>query len=285
MANDEWRIEGLIGVRHWSPVSRGTEGGGLELARGGGEGGEGGEDEGIVGPEGLGVGDPGGEAEHAGAGELEFDVAAGAELRRVGFHRGRPGGDDGGIGEVDEQGLGVGGLGVGRDGVEEELADGVRRLVAKFGQAAVAGEPRGVAHELAEAPVVGVLVGHERGGEDDGGSVPAQETGERDRVRGLHLEVRVAVELEEFEGDAEERGGTLGLGGALGGGAVGAGFAAGADDAVRGAARAGLGGEDAAATEFQIVGMSAEGEERSGHGKCGLRNAECGVAAGMTNGE
>lgn len=266
---------------------------GLEVAGGGWEGGEGGEEEGVVGPEGLGVRDACGEAVDAGAGELEFDVVAGAELGGVRCHRGCPRGDDGGVGEGDEEWGRVGGLGAGGDGVVEELVDGVRGLVAEFGEATVAGEAGGVAHELAEAPVVGVLVGHEGGGEDEAGPVAAEETGEGEGVRGFHLEVGVAVEFEEFEGDAEEGGGALGFGGAFGGRAVGAGFAAGADDAVHGAAGAGLGGEDAAATEFQIVGVGAEGEEGGEHGeergagrgergagRCGMRNAECGSAEG-----
>src|SRR5579864_7535141 len=96
----------------------------LESPCGAGEWGEGGDDEGVVGVEGDGVGDAGAEAVEAGAGELMFDVVAGAELRGVGFHGGGPFGDH--VGNVDEERGGGGG--VGGDFVEEKGVDGVGRL-------------------------------------------------------------------------------------------------------------------------------------------------------------
>ena len=226
------------------------------------EGGEGIEDERVVGIEGEGVGDAGAVAVEAGAGELEIDVVAGGVLRGVGFHGGGPGGEDCGGGDVDEDGVFGGELGVGSDGVEEEGVDGVGRKGLQFFEAAVAGEAGGVADELADAGVVGVLIEGGGWGEEDARAALANDAGEGDGVGGADFEVGVAIEVEEFERCAEERGGGLGFFGALIGGAVGGGLAVGADEEVCGAAGAGFLGDDGAAAELDVVGGASWARRR-----------------------
>ena len=134
----------------------------------------------VIGEERDCVLDAGAEAVEAGAGELEFDVVAGFELGGVGLHGAGPLVDEGGVGDVDEDGLSVARFGVGGDGVEEEEVDGVGWEVAEgfVFDAGVAGEAGGGLGEGAEGGVVGVLVFDEGGGEEDGGFYFADGGGE-----------------------------------------------------------------------------------------------------------
>ena len=77
-------------------------------------------------------------------------------------------------------------------------------------------------------------------------------------------EVRVAAEIDELDGGAEDRSGFFSLLRAFGGRAVCAGFAARADDEMGGVAGLGFARDDAAATELDVVGVRAEGEKRGG---------------------
>ena len=92
----------------------------------------------------------------------------------------------------------------------------------------------------------------------------ADQAGKLDGVGGAHFQMRVAVQLDEFKGSAEEGGGFFRLGRPLRGRAARAGFAARAEDKMGGPAGAGLAGDDAAAGKFDVVGMRAKGEERRG---------------------
>jgi len=211
--------------------------------------------------------DAGAQAVGAGAGEVEVEVVLGLHLGGMALHGALPGGDEGGVGDVYENGGDVFGFGIGGEGVVEEGVDGVAVLWFKFGDAAVAGEACGIADEGAEAPVVGVLVLDEGGGEDDGGLVLADFGGEGEGVLRVELEVGVAVEVKEFDRGAEEVGGALCLGGADVGGAVGGGFAFGAEDEVALAAVGGFFSDERCDGEFEVVGVSGEGEEGwEGHG-------------------
>ena len=85
------------------------------------------------------------------------------------------------------------------------------------------------------------------------------------RVGGADLQVRVAVEFDEFDRRTQQRGGSFRASpNALRGRAVSAGFAARADDEVRRAAGAGFARDHAAAAEFDVVGMRAKGQQRRG---------------------
>ena len=96
----------------------------------------------------------------------------------------------------------------------------------QLGEAAVAGEPGGVAHELAEPVVVGVLVLLETGRKNDAGPHAADDARQLEGVGGFHFEVSIAVELDEFNRGAEQLGGLFRLGGTLLRRAVGASLAA-----------------------------------------------------------
>ena len=127
--------------------------------------------------------------------------------------------------------------------------------------APVPGEPGRVAHDPAQAGMVGVLVLDKGRREHDPGAHPPDDGGERDRVRRLRVELGVAVELDELDRRPELPRGLPRLGGALRGGAVRRGLAAGADDQVGRPARPGLLRDDAAAAELDVVGMGAERQE------------------------
>jgi hypothetical protein len=82
-----------------------------------------------------------------------------------------------------------------------------------------------VAHEAAEAGVIGVLIFHEAVGKHDSWAVATNERREGDRVRRGDFKVGIAGELDEFVRCAQQRRGLGRLGGAFCGGAVGARFA------------------------------------------------------------
>ena len=132
------------------------------------------------------------------------------------------------------------GFGFGRDRVEKQLADRVRGQGAQFLHAAVTGEPGGVPHQLSEPRMVGVLVFNQARREHDARPHAPENTGQFDGVSDTDFEMGVAVELDEFERRAEQRGGFFCFGGSLRGRAVGCGFAARADDKMRRAAGARL---------------------------------------------
>lgn len=68
--------------------------------------------------------------------------------------------------------------------------------------------------------MIGVLVFDGTGGEDDARPDAAQNTSQRDGVRGPDLEVSVTVEIDELDRGTKQRGRLLRLGGALLGPAV-----------------------------------------------------------------
>ena len=199
-----------------------------------------------------------------GSGELQLGVVAGFHLRCVGLHGGAPRGDHFRRRHVNEHRLAVPeGSAFGSDGVEEQLADGVSGLVLEFGESAVTGEAGGIADELRETPVVGMLVLLKRRREDDGaGLVRRMMSGELDGMRGANLQMRIAIELDEFHRCAQKRGGVFGFGGAFGRCAIGPALAAGTHDEVNGTAGASFAGDDSPAAEFDIVRMSAKGQQQ-----------------------
>ncbi len=110
--------------------------------------------------------------------------------------------------------------------------------------------------------MVGVLVLDEAGGQHDPRPHPTDHAREPDRVGGADFQMGVAVELDELERRAEDGGGLLGLERPTLGGAVRPGLAPRADDQVRRPAASGLGDDDPAASELDVVGMGAECQER-----------------------
>ena len=77
------------------------------------------------------------------------------------------------------------------------------------------------------------------------------------------FQMRIAVEFDEFNRRAQQRGGFFRLGHPLRRRAVGSGFAARTNDKVRRATGAGFFGDDTAAPEFDVVGMRAKGQQRA----------------------
>ncbi len=74
--------------------------------------------------------------------------------------------------------------------------------------------------------------------------------------------MRVAFEFKKLDRRAQKPGRLRGFGGPLFGRAVSPGFAARTDGQVRLATGAGLARDHAAAAEFDVVGMRAEGQQR-----------------------
>ena len=81
--------------------------------------------------------------------------------------------------------------------------------------------------------MVRVLVLDEARRQDDRRPDPPEHARQPDRVRGADFQVRIAVQLDEFERRAEQRGSPLGLGVPLGGRAVRRRLAPRADNQVR----------------------------------------------------
>ncbi len=138
----------------------------------------------------------------------------------------------------------------------------MRRLPAQFLQSAIAGQPRGVAHQPAQSRVIGMLVFNDAGRQHDGRADAPDDFCQLDGVGGAHFQMRVAIEFKKFKSGAEQRGGFFGLGDALFGRAVTAGFAARADDKMCRAAGARFLRDDAATAEFDVVRMRAKSEQR-----------------------
>ena len=107
-----------------------------------------------------------------------------------------------------------------------------------------------------------MLVFHQARRQHDAGPDAPDDPRQFDGVSGADFQVRVAVEFEKFDRGAQQRGGFFGLGGALLRRAVAAGFAARADDKMRLASGPGFLRDHAAAAEFDVVGMRAEGQQR-----------------------
>src|ERR1051326_7384196 len=143
----------------------------------------------------------------------------------------------------------------------------MRWRASQFRESAVTRESRGIAHELAEPPVIRMLVLHEAWREDESRTNPANDRGEFDGVRGADLEMRITVELEELDRDAENFRCLLRFNDALLRSAVRASLAMRTHDEVHCAASACLACDHAAAAELDVVGMSAESEDRGSGGR------------------
>ena len=244
------------------------------MARGAGDRPQGGEDQGIIGVQRDGGSATPAGSIHGGAGELQARVVPGLVLADMSGHRRSPSGEHRGGGNIDQDGRNILRLGVGREGVIQQRGAGVGGERLEFGQSTVASEARGVAHEAAEAGVIGVLIFHEAGGEHDSWAVAPNQRREGERVRRGDFKVGIAGELDEFVRRAQQRRGLGRLGGAFRGGAVGARFAARADDAVHGPTSRGGLSDNPAHAKFEIVGVGAKGEEGSEfRHRCKLRRS------------
>ena len=96
-----------------------------------------------------------------------------------------------------------------------------------------------------------------------------------------NFQMCVAIKFEKFNRGPEQRGGFFCLGGPLFRCAVGAGFATRANDEMRFAPGLGFARDNAAAAEFDVVGMRAKGQQRrasSGEFNVGFIGAVNGVA-------
>ena len=140
------------------------------------------------------------------------------------------------------------------------MIDGVRGGAAQLGHTAVARQPRGVAHQFAEAGVIGMLIVHKRRGKHDARPHAPQDAGELDGMGSADFEMGIAVEFDEFDRGAEQGRGASGFDVRLLGRAVAARFAARADDEMGGPAGARFVGDHAAAPELDVVRVGAEGQ-------------------------
>lgn len=162
------------------------------------------DDHGFVGIDGHRVLDAGAGAEEAGAGHLQVDVVAAGDLGHVGLHGCLPGRYHFWCADIDVDGGDVAGLAVWGDCIKEKLLDRVRGLIDELLEAAVACEAGGIADDLAEAGVIGVLVFDGGGGEDGARLDRAYQSRELDSVAHAGLEVGVAVELDKVKVDAHD---------------------------------------------------------------------------------
>src|SRR5580765_5579638 len=83
------------------------------------------------------------------------------------LHSGSPGSNDFGAGHVNEDGSYVPRLCFGSYCVEQELLDGMRGRIPEFFHSGVTREPRGVAHQASQPPMIGMLVLNYSGTEDN----------------------------------------------------------------------------------------------------------------------
>ena len=98
--------------------------------------------------------------------------------------------------------------------------------------------------------------------EDNFGADASDNSRQLDGVGGENLQMCVAVELEKFNGRAEQRCGGLCLGDTLFGRAVAAGFTVRTNDKMHGPSGAGFACDDAAAGEFDVIWMRAKYQQR-----------------------
>lgn len=160
------------------------------------------------------------------AGDLQFDVVSGAQLRRMRFHRSLPRCHYFRRRNVDQDRPDAGWFSLGGNGVVKELTDGVRRPFTQFDQATEARETGGIPHQLPQPPVVGVLVFDEGRCEHEARRKSPNQARQFQGVSRADLKMRIAVQFREFERSAQSSGRHFGLGRALGRRAVRAGLAA-----------------------------------------------------------
>ena len=144
------------------------------------------------------------------------------------------------------------------DCVKQEMPDRVGGPRLELPDPAVAREAGGVAHQPAQDGMIRVLVLHRSGREHDLRAHAADDRGELQGRRHARLEMRVAAEVGELDRRAQQFRRRPRLPGALRGRSVGRGLPPGAHHKEGGAARPGLAGNDPAAPELDVVGMSAK---------------------------
>ena len=166
-------------------------------------------------------------------------------------------------GNIDEHRTGEIEIGEGGDGIKPEGIDDVSGGGFQGRQAAVAGQPAGIAGGLADGRMVGVLIGRGNGREDEGGFLFTDEAGDLGGVgrRGRLLSIAAKIENLEAFGSAEEFGRSLGFGLALSGAAVTGGFALRGEDEENFRSGVEFVEEDSSHAEFQVVGVGTQGED------------------------
>ncbi len=91
----------------------------------------------------------------------------------------------------------------GRDRVVKQLPNRVRWHTTQFLHAAVTGEPAGVAHQLSEPRMIGMLVFDQARRQHDAGPHAPNDAGQFDGVGGADFEMRIAVQFDKFNRCAE----------------------------------------------------------------------------------
>ncbi len=107
-----------------------------------------------------------------------------------------------------------------------------------------------------------MLVFHQTRREHRAWAHPPQDSSQLDCMSGANFQACVAIQLDKFDGRAQQRRGFFGFGGALFGRAVGSGFAARGDDQMRFASGASLARDNAAAAEFDVVRVRPKSQQR-----------------------
>jgi len=218
------------------------------------------EHERIVWKQSDGVTDACADSQQTRASDLKFNIISSAGLRRVRFHRRSPRGQNFRRGNINEHQRNVTWLGFGRNRVKEKLINRVSRRSSQFLQATETSKPRGISHNSSQLGVVGVLILNQTWRKHDAWSHTAQNASQFDGVSGADFEVSITIEFNEFNRCTEKRCGFFCLGHSLLGRAVSSGFAARTNDKIRRASGASLPRNHTAATEFDVIGMRAEGQ-------------------------
>src|SRR4051812_37557308 len=91
----------------------------------------------------------------------------------------------------------------------------MRRAPAQFTNSAVSRQARSVPRQFAEPPVIGMLVFDDGWSQNDSRTLATNDVGEFDRVRGAKLQMRVAIELDEFAACSQQCRRLLRFGGAF----------------------------------------------------------------------
>ena len=144
--------------------------------------------------------------------ELQFNVIARSGLRSVRFHRCGPSVENVRRGDINQHRSDVGRLGFGRYRVIKQLLNRMRRQVAQFLDAAITGQPAGIAHQLSQPRMIGMLIFDQARREHDARPHAADDARQFDCVSRANFKMRIAVQFDEFNCCAQKRGGFFRLG-------------------------------------------------------------------------
>lgn len=193
--------------------------------------------------------------------KLQFNVIERSGLRSVRFHRRDPSLENVRRGDINEHRSDVCRLGFGSHRVIKQLLYRLSRRLAQFPDAAVTRQPAGIARKLSQPRMIGMLIFTQARRQHDAWTHTADDARQFNCVGSANFKVCVSVQFDKLNRCTKKCGGFSRLGNPLLGCAEGCGFTARTNDKVRRAAGMGFFCNDAAASELDIVGMRAKGQQ------------------------